>query len=1266
MDLRLFFSWQSDTDSKTLHQTSFIRICIQSAIANVNKKLKHLNIQYQEGTTGVSGTPEITPEIEERIDKCHIFIGDLTFINKECKLLTELKKRLGIKHKTTPNPNVIHESSRFMGRPLMEYQIFHVLNSAFGTPAEDPNQMFFDQRGKRFPLSFYLTQYNKDIPKDTYQEEQNRFINALTDAITECAKQAILHIDEDIKPFRTWVGHKKISGFSGGYIADSLEEYLEKIRKNKMNLRIYGLSGMGKTRMVLEAFNDDSIRYKYAYIDCQEHGVGVVQEKTAFMFEHYKEMTLVFDNCDMELHDKITRMKYAHHATNPIVTISNNPNENSPNASTPLRLQEDLNDVVDKILERFNKFYNPKDKEKLLAFAGGIPMIAQLLVDGLRSGAPIGIVNDTALINKILDTDEKSDDREIMRTLSLFNFIGFEEEMHKELEFVATTKCITSIDKQDKVMIQDFDKVVLKYLKRRIIERKGRLIGIRPTPIALYLISEWVEQCSSSRLLDVIEAIQKSDIAEPLTASFADQFRYMGHNEKARFMLNNLLRENSPFCNAEVINTELGSRLFRSFVEVNPDAVANCLWRVVGSINIDDLKLINEGRRNLVWAVEKLCFEPRTFDKGAEIMLRLALAENENISNNATGQFVALFPLYLPATATTLEHRLKFLQKQMQYEDRLLLLTRALGRALRTRDFIYWSGSEQRGAEKLSNYQPKAQGEIEMYILGCLEILIKLVELSPKLLERCSEVLENNLGCLCEAGYGSNAMNCIHKIAELRNNSWDKMLDTIRLILSHQRIRLTKEIHTDMEAMISQLSNDDFFFRFSQVEKKYRWAPERFTNGRTIDINRVNKENEYEALAHEMASDHKLYETNILMKIYSSDSYLDNNFGQILANSMDQDAQEVFIYNSIEAFRRLDKYDFSIFVDFIRFISEEIFETAFKEMATLEKKSVMFASVAARSYNFKEPYPEALYQMVKEQRAEVSEYEYLWRYMPWSKHAEEDILYLYRRIASLPQSFKTIIHMAMRVFWGTKDHMKQVRKFIADEMSRRLDQFSMLSEDDTYWHVIGGILEEGTNPIFAKEVMQRILLLIEHSEDMNYQDYNLKNCMKILISKYFHEVWHDLSEALACESNRYMLYYKLKSILGTVTNSVNEDGILFQTDHSEALLEWCAKHPMVAPERLMQMTPLYGENGFSDIVLKLLDLYGGQEGVLEALWCNMGSFQFVGSIVPLYEKQYRCIKQISNHKFERVRTWSVKMLSYLEELIRDEKNRDAERMLRRR
>lgn len=1260
MDLRLFFSWQSDTDTKKLHHTKFIRTCIQSAIANVNKDLKYVNIEYQEGIKGIAGAPDIVPEIEERINKCHIFIGDLTFIN-QCPKIKRLLKMLRIKYKITPNPNVIRESSLFMARPFMKYQGFYVLNSVFGEPVEDESQMFFDQRGKRFPISFALMQYNDNVPENIYQEEQKKFISALTGAIKECAERAVFHLEADIKPFYTWNGHKLISGFEGGYIVDGLEQYLQQIWENKENLRICGLSGLGKTRMVLEAFKDDSIRYLYAYIDCQEHDVEEILEKMTYMFKHYKEMVLVFDNCDMELHNRIIRVKRSNHATNPIITIYNDPDENSTSYTMLLKLQKDFNDVVERILERFKSFYKPEDKEKLLIFAGGIPMMAQLLVEGLRNGDPIGVVSDAALMNKILDTNENSDDRKIMRTLSLFDYIGFEEDFHKELEFIATTKSITSIDKNNEVLIQDFDRVIQKYLKRKIIERKGRLVGVRPTPIALYLISEWIEQCSDKRLLAVIKAIQESEIAKPLIDSFADQFRYMGHNEKARMMLNKLLGENSPFGNAEVINTDLGSRLFRSFVEVNPEAVASCLWNMIGSYSIEELKLIDEGRRNLIWTIEKLCFDPITFEKGAELMLLLAMAETEQISNNATGQFSALFPLLLPATAASLEQRLQFLQTQKTYKDRHLLLMNALERALRTRDYVYFGGAERRGTGKLTNYQPKTYTEITEYINGCLSLLMAFAEENATLLDKCCEILENNLGCLCDAGYGSIVMVCVHRVAELKKYDWEKMLDTLRFVLCHKTMKLTDKLRTDIKEMISKLSNDDFFFRFSQVEKKNRWVSDKFNYEEMIGRN--NKD--YEELAKEMAADRKLYATDILKKIYSFDTYCGGTFGYTVAKEMNESEQVEFINNSIDAFRSLEKYSFSIFVDFIRQVEEHIFATAFKGMMDLERNAVLFACVAARNYKFNEPYPEALYQMVKEQKVEVNYYEQFWRFIPLNSHTEEDILFLFQRILSLPNSFRTIIHMSIMFFWGSlKDNMKQLRNFIEDEIAKRLDEFSELAKDDDYWHILRKILKDDAKSEFAKGLMHKLLQFIDHSSGTYYLNYNIEDCMSLLVSNHFDEVWPELSEALISDGEKYMLYYKLKSILGSFASYDNEKGILFQTDNNKALLEWCAKYPNIAPERLMLMVPLFEEEHFSEIVIKLLNLYGEQEAVLTALSCNMGSFSFVGSVVPLYEKQYKSIEQLLTHDLEKVRTWAVKMQSYLKKQIEDEKNRDTEGYIR--
>ena len=90
----------------------------------------------------------------------------------------------------------------------MEYQGFCVLNTKFGDPNTDVNLMPADMRGRRFPITFRLDEYNDKTPKDKYDTERTNFIRNLTVAIRECAEQAVFHLGEDIKPFLTWESHK--------------------------------------------------------------------------------------------------------------------------------------------------------------------------------------------------------------------------------------------------------------------------------------------------------------------------------------------------------------------------------------------------------------------------------------------------------------------------------------------------------------------------------------------------------------------------------------------------------------------------------------------------------------------------------------------------------------------------------------------------------------------------------------------------------------------------------------------------------------------------------------------------------------------------------------------------------------------------------------------------------------------------------------------------------------------------------------------------
>ena len=73
--------------------------------------------------------------------------------------------------------------------------------------------------------------------------------------------------------------------------------------------------------------------------------------------------------------------------------------------------------------------------------------------------------------------------------------------------------------------------------------------------------------------------------------------------------------------------------------------------RVLGGLTLDQLRDLEEGRRHIVWALEKLAFRKKTFESAATQLRRLGATETEShIENNARVQFTQLYQLYLSGT----------------------------------------------------------------------------------------------------------------------------------------------------------------------------------------------------------------------------------------------------------------------------------------------------------------------------------------------------------------------------------------------------------------------------------------------------------------------------------------------------------------------------------------------------------------------------------------------------------------------------------------
>jgi hypothetical protein len=131
MELKIFYSWQSDLPSKT--NRGFIGDALKKVAKEIHQD-DSLQVEpvIDRDTQGVVGSPDIANTIFSKIQDCHVFVCDVSIINN------------GSEKRLTPNPNVLVELGYAVG-VLGWQRIVLVINTAFGSIESLP----FDLRMRR-------------------------------------------------------------------------------------------------------------------------------------------------------------------------------------------------------------------------------------------------------------------------------------------------------------------------------------------------------------------------------------------------------------------------------------------------------------------------------------------------------------------------------------------------------------------------------------------------------------------------------------------------------------------------------------------------------------------------------------------------------------------------------------------------------------------------------------------------------------------------------------------------------------------------------------------------------------------------------------------------------------------------------------------------------------------------------------------------------------------------------------------------------------
>lgn len=1073
-------------------------------------------------------------------------------------------------------------------------------------------------------------QYNK----------QNAKNKAKADELKEKIEQE-KKLLENIFPFcpiDKAIEQDKETFMSGEFIpSQKNEECIDLLRNPDIkNLRILSISGVGKTRIVGEAF-----RTTQNVFYCTDPDKNI-NRGLEYILTHVDGGVIIIDNCPIDEYYRITKFICRFQKPFKIISLYNVLTKNEEGKGTNVFFidVEDNQEVVDAIIEK-ERILNEEVTNRIKEYSDGISLMAIELIKAYKNIGQVQLLPEKKqwldyLLNPSgqLDTHKRS----VLNAIALFNPLGFTGNKKDEYDFVINHPEINHIHLPESAVDDCFSCTIHEFNQRRLLDMRANSVNVRPRPLAEWLAEEWLQKTPVETWGKIIAEIEAAgQLGERLAYQMKNRFMSLTSPEAQQLFdeLNRL-----PFHDEKIVLTKTGSQLIFSMSTVSHIAVAHNLFSLFKDKTTKYLQQYISGdiRRNIVWALEEACVVEDAFEESCKLLGILSHAENEQISNNATGVFLEKFRILLSGTQANLDKKRNVLQFLFERgSDYYPLLAKAISSAFSTRSNYHMLTQ----TERKYNIEPETSisiSELKQYWRFCKDMLMKIS--NDKIpLKIIYKLIPDHVYDFINSGCEDILFELIDYFAPKYNNDWDEMRRSLSWAKKHNP-KIYERNRQHMDLLIDEVFAPKTFI------KRVLAAME------NIDRREFGSDQIFEVYRSEM---HPYGEEFINDKIYNSKEFEEiadqEHFQSVwmiftAVELMDQNGCRDEVYEAFMRHIRSKDRDYrSSFIEcymshdpnksYLASIAERLLNDGINAMACC-----VLGMIEDKSYN----QLNKLFTMTHNGKLSSTCVNNYLRYVPYNNI--DDVFRVSNLLfnnADIDKMEVTYPHLFQHL-WTMREelipYLPTIEKCLL-EFDFENDKFYLVKEavDEIEY-----ILKAFNEPNFAKDVNA---LIIKYC--IPYRPNNpFKDLYFHLLPKYQDIILDDIMKALTLPFEQSMFYFNMRYELGSGFGY--GAGPLFQCDN-DRLKNACKEFPNILPERLADMCPVcnFEKNGkqmeLSDFFIWLVNNYGDNEKVLQSLSSNFGTYSYtgVGSMKGYYMDRQNMFKPLLRHENPKVADWAKNM-----------------------
>ena len=1096
-----------------------------------------------------------------------------------------------------------------------------------------------------------------------------------------------------IGPFRSWSHWASRSEHDDSPWVDDerLPDLRDRVRARAVRprrvVRVVGPLGIGKSRLVLEAFapsqDDETLGYSLSdlvvYADGLEAESGAIARVVQVLVESRQRAVVVVDRCAPDMHQVFAGMALRAESRLSLITLDDElPSGLEDRAvvevsdhEVVLKVPEAPPAVTEGIISRVSPRLPHEDSRRLAGLSVGFPKVAQLVVQAWAQERPLAHATDDYFVETFLlgRTPRESDVLlKSARLLAAFALVGVDDPDGEQLAEVATWgRGLTDAD-----LRTAFNHL----LDRGVARRRGGSVTLQPRPIAMRLAEGQWRDWSPSAWDDVLAGAFAPDVTvhvakrlAHLKVSAAKQLARLNTTSIAQQVVHHVCRHGGPFDGIdwlssgrpfggiEGLRTSTRAEVLFALAEVDPGVVVRQLERTLE--DVPDLLVVDgDARRHLVWALEKISFDPECFEPGARLLLHLAVAENESYANNATGQFKALFPLVLSSTAADGNARLSVLAEVARTENsrERAIVADALVAATAIGHFGRSVGAETHGSRRsYPSWRPASREEAHAYLRDCLTLLTNMASGTDAAGEAARTGLGHNLRALAARGLIDLVEVVVREVGPQRD-SWPEALEALGQFLRYDTGKVRPETVVAVRTLLAELSprSPEARVRFFVTDMPWDYLADEIPD-HTLRYERHCEE--VRGFARQL-----LAQPDLLRKLLPqmcryaelrpgrSGQRMTVHFGHVIAETSDSPLE--WLEPILGALRSVPQgeRDFELLSGYLGGLSGVFPEAveAFKRKASESSDFAPALPLVCWRLGIADSDIPLVVCALRSDRLPP------WPLMHWttggvlSKVRPHVVAPLFdAMLDDGVEAFGVAVDLMGMYSFGALDKLEDLRPQLgkcAGKLAQLASSELHRLQGHHFAELMKWILGKGREDRDACAValtLASALVNLAHDHGERF----LEPVLRDLVRGFPDIAWPIIGGAITSDQK---LAWRLEYALGSLSRSSGRQDAAILELPEDALFAWCHAHPETAPAFVGSVAPVLTnyegdgrDRGLHPTMARLLDEFGAREDVLDAVGINIRSHSGWGpptSHYALYEGTLVSLRD--GHPLPQVRRWA--------------------------